>query len=240
MTLPNLLVIGAQKCGTSWLYFALSRSKRFWGSNPKELNFWNRPVRDIDACEKFFQSTPANVNFVFEATPHYFRPRKRGINVARNIREGLGDIPLILLLRDPVERYLSAYTHHMMQGRLPNVPVLEKVTLKYGIRDLGRYATALRPFDRLFSNVHIYLYDDLVADPSAFVNRIFQDFGLEYDLRPWRLRFRANDKTVKQRQMGLKQLPVLSDELRADLRAFYREEVDRIEARIGRDLSTWR
>src|SRR6266480_7909195 len=48
--LPNLIVLGAQKCGTSGLHYYLSLHPEVWMSRPKELNFfleernWNRGV----------------------------------------------------------------------------------------------------------------------------------------------------------------------------------------------------
>ena len=38
--LPNLVVIGAQKCGTSGLHYQLSLHPEIWMSRPKELNFF--------------------------------------------------------------------------------------------------------------------------------------------------------------------------------------------------------
>src|SRR6187399_2211355 len=38
--LPNLIVIGAQKCGTSGLHYYLSLHPEIWMSRPKELNFF--------------------------------------------------------------------------------------------------------------------------------------------------------------------------------------------------------
>jgi hypothetical protein len=121
LTLPNLLIIGAQKCGTTWLHRALNKSEHFWGSTPKELNFFNRAGNDLAAYEKHFEDAPESAIFRYESTPHYFRLPKGKIDISGRIRETLGDIPLILLLRNPVDRYLSAYTHHMMKSRLPVV-----------------------------------------------------------------------------------------------------------------------
>jgi len=38
--LPNLVVIGAQKCGTSALHYYLAQHPEIWMSKPKELNFF--------------------------------------------------------------------------------------------------------------------------------------------------------------------------------------------------------
>lgn len=125
MNMPNRLIIGARKFGTTWLHRALNKSQYFWGSTPKELNFFNRDRRDLDAYATHCEDARARARYRDESTPDYFRLPRDDNEVAAEIRNTLGDIPLIPLLRNPVDRYLSAYTHHMMKSRLPEV---EKIT----------------------------------------------------------------------------------------------------------------
>lgn len=228
--LPNLLIIGAQKCGTTWLHSALSKSDHFWGSKPKELTFWNKRDIDIERYKVFFKDAPADKKFIFEATPHYFRLPKAKIDVAARIREGLGDIPLILILRNPVDRYLSAHTHHMMKSRIPYSPVIESPSDEFGMMSLGLYHAILKHYKSFFSKIHVYLYDDLISDPVDFVNRVFSDLALDSDLEKTDLNFRVNDKNRKmarlKRSGGFSgDLPVLSEPAKAKLVNFYRKDV---------------
>jgi hypothetical protein len=236
---PNLLIIGAQKCGTTWLHHVLKKSSYFWGSTPKELNHWNRVNASIEGYAKYFEDADSNAKYLFESTPHYFRLPGQKIDTARQIREGLGDIPLILLLRDPVERYLSAYTHHMMQGRLENPAVLKTASSEFRMVELGFYSKILAHFDTHFSNINIYLYDDIKNAPYETIKRVFGDLSLQVDLTKDNLAIRPNDKKNKMRKLGLTKLPKLSAQLKTELRAIYREDIERLEIRIQRDLSSW-
>lgn len=239
MSLPNLLIIGAQKCGTTWLHQVLKKSAHFWGSTPKELNFWNRANLDIEEYRQHFETSDKRATYYFESTPHYFRLPSRKVDTAERIRNHLGDIPLILLLRNPVERYLSAYTHHMMQGRVENVPVLEEISAKYRMIDLGYYFQILSHFETYFSRINIYLYDDIKSEPLKVVSTVFSDLELQCDLSNDALDFRTNDKRIKMQKLGIENIPKLSDRLKTELWATYRNDISALEHRLQRDLTHW-
>lgn len=244
MNLPNLLIIGAQKCGTTWLHRALNKSQYFWGSTPKELNFFNRDHGDLEAYAKHFDDAPASAIYRYESTPHYFRLPTDDNDVAAGIRNTLGDIPLILLLRNPVDRYLSAYTHHMMKSRLPVVEEITDVTQMPNLVKRGEYYSILKHYKERFSTINIYLYDEIVDSPFSVVTRIFADLGLECDITPEDVDFRSNDKQKKQLRFAranqdFTKLPDLSPEVRQELKDHYREGVAKLGTEFGLNVGSW-
>src|SRR5690554_2031360 len=67
---PNLLIVGAQKCGTTWLHQALDKSDYFQGSRPKELNFWNRRKgANFDEYRSHFRRGKSVTCYWYESTP---------------------------------------------------------------------------------------------------------------------------------------------------------------------------
>lgn len=240
-----MLIIGAQKCGTTWLHRALHKSEHFWGSSPKELNFWNkRGDRSLEDYAEHFKDAPAGTRFVYESTPHYFRLPKPGVDVAARIHDALGDIPLILLLRNPVDRYLSAYTHHMMKSRLPVVEQITEVSQERGMLELGEYYTILQHYRTHFSNISIFLHDDIVRAPFDVVSKIFADLGVPCDVTPEDLDFRSNDKKKKQLKFGKNNdefavLPELSPKVREELKEHYREEIEKLQSEVGLNVGPW-
>jgi|GEM_PF-4804335 len=244
LNLPNLLIIGAQKCGTTWLHHALNKSEHFWGSKPKELNFWNRNFDDLEDYARHFENASPSADFWYESTPHYFRLPKHDVDVAARIRESLGDIPLILLLRNPVDRYLSAYTHHMMKSRLPVVEKITEVSQDRNLLNFGDYYPILRHYKPLFSTINIYLHDEIVTSPHVVVSRIFSDLGVQCDITPADLDFRSNDKKKKQMKFGrsgqdFATLPELSPEVRQELKDYYRESVTKLQSEFGLNVGSW-
>lgn len=244
MPLPNFLVVGSQKSGTSWLHRSLERSQQIFASEVKELNFFNQTK--FDAPEKvaafrqhFPQEELPGVRYYLESTPHYF---KSDLTTARNIRAMLGTPKMVAVFRHPVERYESAYIHHMMKGRFPYAPTIDNITDDYRILSFGRYAETLEGWWTIHPQLKPMLYDDLVRDPVAFVGEVMDYLGLESDLTPGDLAFRANDKQEKKAELGShwKELPMLTRRVRRLLFEEYDADTRRLQDLLGRDLSGWR
>src|SRR5699024_4768664 len=138
MPLPNFLVVGSQKSGTSWLHHGLGRSRHVFASEVKELNFFNQPDFDapakVTALREHFPAQDPGVRYYLESTPHYFRARP---TTAENIRSLLGSPAMVAVFRNPVQRYESAYIHHMMKGRFPYTATIDQLTDEYSVLSLG-------------------------------------------------------------------------------------------------------
>lgn len=114
--LPNFLVIGAMKAGTSSLYRYLRDHPQVFMPEPKELNFfvaernWRLGRRWYE--ERFEGAESALA--VGEASPSYsMHPTFR--DVPKRIADVIPDVRLIYVLRHPIDRMLSHYlaTHHL-------------------------------------------------------------------------------------------------------------------------------
>jgi hypothetical protein len=108
--LPNLIVIGAQKCATSSLHYYLGLHPQIRMSRVKELNFfaathnWSRGIDWYKSNFRghatiFGESSPAYTNYPFES------------GVAERMASVVPDARLIYLVRDPIERIVSHYVH---------------------------------------------------------------------------------------------------------------------------------
>jgi hypothetical protein len=123
--LPDFLLIGAPKCGTSALHAALSRHPGLFLSTPKEPKFfltdgpppdsgggpgdvptWREHVWQRAAYEALFAGVPRGV-LCGESTVFYLYDQESH----RRIRELLPDARLIAVLRDPAERAHSNWAH---------------------------------------------------------------------------------------------------------------------------------
>lgn len=242
MQTPNLLIIGAQKGGTSWLHSALDRSKYFSGSHPKELNFWNRPnSMDFDTYRSNFRSRGRNVQYWYESTPTYFQTSVGQVDVAKNIRNGLGDIPLLLMLRDPTDRYLSAYAHHMIMGRFPQQAEITAVTDTFKMLSLGCYGSIFEHFTKQFSNIHIHLFDDLKQGNLRLINSVMEQLDVPGDLKARDVTPKSTVRKLTNSILGWDNTitPKLSGDARKKLNDYYRDDVAHLATLIDRDLSHW-
>ncbi|WP_432785220.1 sulfotransferase [Cyanobium sp. BSA11S] len=243
---PNLLIIGAQKSGTTWLHKALDKSRYLSGSTPKELHYFNRRVMSpISAYIENFKQLSDSAQYLYESTPNYFcmpgPADHENIDVAARIRHALGDIPLILMLRNPVDRYQSAYVHHMGKGRVPRVDTITQMHSTFGMLKLGRYASILKHYRSYFSHIHIHLYDELKANDYALLGAILSELGIENDVEEKELEFTANTSSNHMKRLGLGSSPPpkLCASLRGRLLEYYYQEVVDLQLITGIDLSKW-
>lgn len=242
MPLPNLIVAGCQKSGTTWLHASLNKSRHIFGSATKELNHFNKPDH-LDRQAAYEENFPEQegVSYYMESTPHYFRPPNRFTDIAMNIRDVVPDAKILLMFRDPVSRYESAYIHHIMQGRLPYTPEITDFTDEQRLLSLGEYGTVLQYWQQIFPDLSAHLYDDLKADKAALINKVMGYLELENDITAEMLEFRINDKQEKVKKLSdnWDVMPRLSPDLYRQLANHYADEIKLLQDLLGRDLQHW-
>ena len=189
--LPDFLIIGAQKAGTSWLHRNLRMHPGIFLPKTKDQAYfcWCEGPEAIDLEQyrrEFAACKPGQL--IGEATAAYFwtesgsqwgaKPKGYCEDVPRRVLESLGgDTRLVLSLRDPVERAVSAYLHHIDFGDLdPGVSLLDAGDF-IGLIDIGFYAAHLRNWLRCFPRQNFLLLDfeqDIVARPYETLSRVFE------------------------------------------------------------------
>jgi len=106
--LPNFIIIGAQKCGTTSLHHYLDQHDEIVMSKVKELNFFNEELNWSKGLKWYEAHFQGEGKMRGEASPHYTNyPMSPG--VAKRMKEIVPDAKIIYLVRDPVERLISAY-----------------------------------------------------------------------------------------------------------------------------------
>ena len=115
--LPDFLIIGAQKAGTTALYAYLRRHPGITGPSWKEVSFFDRHYSRGEAWYRgnFPNVVRARGKLVGEASPSYvFHPLG-----AERVRALVPEARLVALVRNPVDRALSHYHHEVALGREP-------------------------------------------------------------------------------------------------------------------------
>lgn len=209
--LPNFLVLGACKAGTSSLYYYLKQHPQIYLSPQNELNYHAFKGRDV-----YFRG-PRDLEFLHQVltlTDEDYASQFEGVNGELSvgevsphtlysaqapslIRQEIPDAKLIAILRQPVERAFSAFCH-MLRDEREETPDFEEALRREErrIRDyweplwhyasMGFYARQLRPYFDSFSRdqIRVYLYDDFVARPLDVVQDMFAFLGVERDFVP--------------------------------------------------------
>lgn len=203
--MPDFLLIGAPKTGSTALHVALSRHpqlflsevkepKYFLGDGPPPLKggpgdartFRQYVWRKTD-YEALFESAPQGV-LKGESTTLYLGDPAAHLRIKREIP----DVRLIAVLRDPVDRAHSNWTHLFSAGLEPESDFLAACDLEdqrlaagwasfWGYCRLGRYGEQLRhlfeTFDR--DQVLVLTYKELRADPADVLDRVCRHLGVE-------------------------------------------------------------
>jgi Sulfotransferase domain len=121
--LPDYIIIGAQKCGTTSLYRYLNEHPEIAAAAGKEVHYfdwhysrgtsWYRAHFPTAFTRAMFHARTGKHLITGEASPYYlFHP-----HAPSRIKALLPSIKLIVLLRDPVERAFSSYHHQVRAGR---------------------------------------------------------------------------------------------------------------------------
>ena len=179
--LPNLIVIGGLKCGTTSLHHYLALHPEIAMSRPKELNFFVAELNWELGPEWYASHFDRNAPVRGETSPHYTNlPRFRG--VAERMRDALGgDVRLVYMVRDPIERILSHYLHNVGAGyeARPIEEALADPEGSYLAR--SRYAMQLEPYLAAFGRERVLIVDnaELAATREETVSRVFEYCGVD-------------------------------------------------------------
>jgi hypothetical protein len=178
--LPNLIVIGAQKCGTSGLHYYLRLHPETSMSKPKELNFFiaerNYP-RGLDWYRAHFDSR-AKVRG--ESSPNYTAyPQHEGI--PERMHSIVPDARLLYMVRDPIDRIAAHWVHNFAKRREKGDlrATLTHPNTSYIAR--SHYYMQLQQFLRCFPREHVLLVeqDELRTRRLETLRRVFEFIGVD-------------------------------------------------------------
>ena len=206
MTLPNFIVVGAAKAGTTSVYHYLKAHPQVFMCPMKETNFFQNELPDfshipraeqkkkahfriqtIEEYEKLFEGVRDEIA-IGENSPIYLRSEA----VAENIKRHVPQAKIVILLRNPIQRAYSNYTHQVKTGGETRsfMEVIEddlKKLEKFGVRKAGGYALQrgfyswqVAMYFELFGReqVKTLLFDDLQRDANGFMKELYAFLGV--------------------------------------------------------------
>lgn len=209
MKLPNFLIIGAGKSGTTSVYHAIKQHPEVFMSSVKEPNFFAlEGQKKIDGYDK---DDPHGFNFYpwaitnfddykdlfteadqFKAvgessTMYQYMPK-----APENIKKYVPNAKLIAIFRNPAERLYSRYQHLLREDRVPTEKFedcFDKGNLWWQKNDLvqeGFYYTHMKRYFETFDNknIKVMLYEDLRKKPVEFMQELFEFLGIDNTFEP--------------------------------------------------------
>lgn len=170
----RFLVIGAEKSGTTWLADMLRQHPNIFIPAQKELHYFNRQMDEAPELENYNFGKPANWylslfqgaaegQILGECCPAYLWDEQ----APQKIRDFNPSIKILMILRNPVERFLSSYRYTIQRG-LVGPANMQTVLRKYKalLLDRGAYHRQVKRYLDLFprDQVEVFWFDDLRKD----------------------------------------------------------------------------
>jgi len=264
----SFILIGSQKSGTTSLSRQLAQHPQISFSRHKEPNFFSDPIPQLQS--------EADYHALFAPGPDLCRGEASTTytwlpqypETAQRIHDYNPDMKLLYIMRQPVERIRSHYTHRMLRART-QLPQEEEVLANPIYVNRSRYAMQLRPYLALFPRESLYpiVLEEYSLDPLRVLHAIALHLGIEpggfdgVDLTP---QYRSTDRLGDTRLKRLlkpvrrhvpqparkslrrffvyrpKVLPTFSEETKRLLWRLVELDVVELERIMGREIPLWR
>lgn len=205
--LPNLIIIGAQKCATSALHYYLGLHPKIFMSKQKELDFFINERNWREGIDWYKSQFTGDFKIYGEASPNYTaHPIYK--NVALKMHSLVPEAKLIYLVRDPLERIISEYINRLANGK--EKTEFEELFVDIDSSDVylprSRYCEQIEQFYKYFpkKNILILNQEDLLLDRYSTLKRVFRFLCVDENFSSGRfsLMYHRSNKKRKTRPIG--------------------------------------
>jgi sulfotransferase family protein len=247
--LPDFLIGGAPRSGTTWLYRLLDRHPDVYMARPAapEPKFFlvdEVYEKGIEFYSRTWFADAGGARISGEKSTDYLESAVAASRIARD----LPGAKLVFILREPVDRAYSNYSWTRMNGletetfetalaleeqRERDLPARQRFTRPYSYFSRGLYADLLQPYlDRFPSEQRLILkFEDVVAAPERLAGRLHRFLGVAE--RP------ADARGLGVVNASEKSADGLKAETRRELARRYAEPNVRLKELLGSEFDVW-
>lgn len=186
MSLPNVIIAGAPKCGTSSLYFWLAAHPEACASRAKEtfyfadeVNRFNRGLNFIEnglsRYQEHFEHCQGR-KVVFEATAPYIYHQNALDQIA--LLESRPKV--IFILREPSKRMMSQYLFERYRTGRKKMEFKEYIKLP-GLLEHGCYSQYLTKWQETIGSdrMRVYIFEEFMKDAKAGMKDMARTLGID-------------------------------------------------------------
>lgn len=225
METPNFLIVGAQKSGTTSLYHYLKTHPQVFLSADKEPKYFSGQNLNLP------QDGPGDkrIKYVLDWDEYLELFRKSNGKLARGeasidtmyyhvntiplIKSRLGDPKILILLRNPIDRAYSAYTHLRREGdevhqfeealELEDERIGQNWRILWHLKKAGLYADQVKAFQENFNQVGVWLFDDVTKNTDQTIREIYRFLDVDPE-------FKAPNQNMVFNQSGIPKSTVIN------------------------------
>jgi len=250
LRLPQFIIAGAPRCGTTWLYQLADLHPQIAVARPMvpEPKYFLRDDIYALGLEHYSRTWFAGIStdlVAGEKSANYLE----SATAAERIAADLPGVQLVFILRNPIHRAFSNYLWSRQNGmegesfaealaqeedRERQVSDKLRFARPHALFSRGLYADLLAPYFRLFPSRQILVlaYEDIARDPAGLAERFHRHLGVEP---------RPQDSA----QLGVINAArndageAMDPDIYNALRLRYLEPNARLAALVGSDFSIW-
>jgi hypothetical protein len=196
LRLPDFIIAGAPRSGTTWLYSMADRHPEIRMAKPvaPEPKFFLRDdvfERGLDYYSRTWFSDIPPGSLAGEKSANYLESSA----AAQRIHDSLPSVRLVFVLRNPIHRAFSNYLWSRQNGlesesfsaalareeeRERSVPEQLRYARPHALYSRGLYADLLTPYWKLFSRERMLIlrYEDIVCAPAEIARRLHCFLGV--------------------------------------------------------------
>jgi hypothetical protein len=204
MPMPNYLLIGAMRSGTTALNEFLGQHPDIYVSPYKEPNYFafagtrapelveeSPSITDRDEYLELFAGATGERRIGEASHSYLYYPGS-----AQRIRDALDDVQIVCILRHPASRAFSHFMFHVRNGseEMPGFRAglaAEEDRIRAGRHfghyvNRGFYARQLKEYFEVFprDSIRVHIYDDLASRPLWLVQDIYAFLGVDPTFEP--------------------------------------------------------
>ncbi len=204
---PGFLIVGAQKCGTTWLWEMLRQHPGTDLPKKKEPHFFSKSYKYKAGMDSYYDifkeidptkvTGEASTSYLYDKVRMNVHLELKHVKIDESlptipelITRELPDIMIFILLRDPVERAISAHYHNIRACIYSPLLTLRETVDQYPNRlivEFGQYLQYIKlwmqfvPSERL----RIYIFEeDVVASPIETIKNAYRFLSLDTNFKP--------------------------------------------------------
>ena len=203
--LPEFIIVGAAKSGTSSLYRYLEEHPNIYMPRLKELNFFHTygikespiilrsiemPTNIMSYTGHFYEAEEMQIKG--EASPSYLIYYNRTIANIKKFYSNRKEPKIIIILREPIDKIWSHFKYNRMHGLDPDFLSLDeaieaepqRIKKQHYLPDVHylnntMYFEQVKAYIDNFKDVLVVLFDDLQSNPNDLISRIHDFLGVE-------------------------------------------------------------
>ena len=239
LCLPDFIIIGAQKAGTTWLKKNIEHHPEIFMpvrmdiSDPTEMRYFDKYFHEsLRFYSSFFR--PGMDKMKGEKSPNYCTlPLDR----IRFIRAIMPDVRLILMMRNPIERAWSHAVMNLVKLSRRNIKDVSEAHFQRHFmrsRFRGDYPTIISNWLSVFPPEQLYVgfFEDITQSPTQLLTEVFAYLGVstqvDWDSFPYRQVINRGSTVA------------IPEVHKSFLRVMYAREIEALYQRFGSRVAAWR